>query len=81
MPNGYTTGRTLTLSKTIAAIDIREGFAGQRLGLMSQLQPGTTLQICGPGFNERTIEIESAGRHYIVFLEDLRTRAYDAVQN
>jgi hypothetical protein len=62
----------VTLSKVIAAINIRETEDGHmRMGLISQLPQGAELQICGEGFNERTIKVRWGERLYFVFVQDI----------
>jgi hypothetical protein len=70
--NAHTIGRSLTLSKTIAALSIQNEEGNPRPGLISQLRARTILQICGPGFNDRTVEIEAQLRQYFVFWEDFQ---------
>jgi hypothetical protein len=63
-----------TLSKKIAAIQLvptGNGHGRARLGPVSQLLPGTCLQVCGEGFNEETVKVRSNDGFYFVFLQDM----------
>ena len=66
----------ISLSKTISAIQLLpDDEGGARLGLLLQLGPGTTVEPCGQGFNERTTKVYANGHFYFVFSEDLQLRA------
>jgi hypothetical protein len=63
----------ITLSKIIAAINVRETEGGHaRLGLIAQLPTGAQLEVCGPGFNERTLKVRWEDRLYFVFVQDVQ---------
>lgn len=67
-------GATLShsLSKNIAAIELEMAESGKaRLGPVLQLPNGSLLDVCGDGFNERTVKIRSNGKYYFVFRSDL----------
>ena len=73
-PNNH--GDKIWLSKRISAIQLvpaEEGSA--RLGLLSQLGPGIIVEICGSGFDERTVKVRSSDQYYFVFLQDLSSQA------
>lgn len=64
---------SITLSKIIAAINIRETEDGHmRLGLIAQLPTGAQLEVCGEGFNERTLKVRWEDRFYFVFVQDVQ---------
>lgn len=66
----------MTLSKVIAAINIRETEDGHtRMGLIAQLPQGAQLEICGEGFNERTVKVRWKNQFYFVFLQDVEEPA------
>ena len=71
--------RSYTLSRRVAAIRLAHAAPGYqgKLGEIVQLAPGTRLDYCGDGYNERTIKVHSAGDFYFVFLQDLA----DATEN
>lgn len=72
-------GEKFRLSKRISAIQlVAAEDGGAKLGLLSQLGPGATVEICGKGFNERTVKVRSSHQYYFVFLEDLTSQAPDA---
>jgi hypothetical protein len=61
-----------TLSKKIAAIQlVPTGDGGARLGTISQLSPGTRLNVCGDGFNEQTVKVRCEDGFYFVFWQDI----------
>jgi hypothetical protein len=61
-----------TLSKKIAALQLVPTGGGRaRLGPISQLLPGTRVQVCGKGFNERTVKVRSEDGFYFVFQQDI----------
>ena len=64
--------RSLLLRKPICAIQLVSTENGdQRLGLLTQLGSGTSAEVCGSGFNERTVKVHANGRYYFVFLQDI----------
>ncbi len=65
-------GERIPLSRRISAIQLIQKEDGRaKLGLLSQLGPGTTLERCGDGFNERTVKVRANGQCYFVFRQDL----------
>lgn len=66
----------MSLSKTISAIQLvrsEDGFP--KLGLLTQLGSGVTVERCGEGFNERTLMVRASGQYYFVFLQDLEQQS------
>ena len=62
----------VTLLKNIAAIELRPTEDGKpSLSAITRLPRDSEFQICGPGFNPRTVKVASSGRFYFVFLQDL----------
>jgi hypothetical protein len=74
------TSTSLLLEKPICAIQLLFTEKGeQRLGLLAQLASGTNAEICGPGFNERTVKVRANGQSYFVFVQDIQaTEAFGA---
>lgn len=67
---------SLLLEKPICAIQLLFTEKGeQRLGLLAQLASGTNAEICGPGFNDRTVKVRANGQSYYVFLQDIESAA------
>jgi len=62
----------MELSKAISALEIvrRENVTGY-FGVLAQIPKGSTLEICGNGFNERTYRVLCGNRLYFVFRQDL----------
>ena len=66
----------MSLSKTISAIQlVRSDSGAPRLGLLTQLGSGVTVERCGEGFNERTLMVRASGQYYFVFSQDLELQA------
>jgi hypothetical protein len=64
--------RSYLLRKPICAIQLLpDGTGGEKLGLLTQLGSGTNAELCGTGFNERTVKVRVNGRYYFVFLQDV----------
>ncbi|MGA8028311.1 MAG: hypothetical protein WB992_14300 [Bryobacteraceae bacterium] len=62
----------IILFKNIAAIGANLGEDGKiRMGVMSQLPEGADLEICGEGFNDRTIKVRWQEQFYFIFLQDV----------
>ena len=73
IPDKAVTGTTVTLSKSISALQLqqKENGDGAQLGLLSQLGRGTVLVVCGTGFDERTVKVRVNDRFYFVFAQDV----------
>jgi len=76
IPDTHTFGERIRLSRPISAIQLvpKEG-GGAKLGLVAQLGPGTTVERCGDGFNERTTKVRAHDQYYFVFLQDIESQA------
>ncbi len=81
IPESVHSLRSYTLSKRVAAIRLTRAARGSegKLGEIVQLQPGTRLDCCGDGYNERTIKVHYDGSFYFVFLQDVANTAGDAL--
>ena len=81
IPESVHTLRSYTLSRRVAAIRLTRAAHGAqgKLGEIVQLQPGTRLDCCGDGYNERTIKVHYAGEFYFVFLQDVADTDGDAL--
>jgi hypothetical protein len=68
-----------TLSKPIAAINFHLTETGEaRTGLITQLPKDAAVEVCGEGFNERTIAVRWKDGFYFVFLQDIEPPEEDA---
>jgi hypothetical protein len=69
--------RLCTLSHKIPAISLdksahhNDGEA--KLGLIAQLPADSDVEVCGDGFDSRTVKVCHNGSYYFVFAEDLPT--------
>jgi hypothetical protein len=43
-----------------------------KMGLLTQITPNFPIEVCGEGFNEKTVRVRVKGQFYFVFREDLR---------
>ena len=63
---------TYTLPRNVSAIQVLPApDGGLRMGTILQLPAGTQVQVCGDGFNERTVKVAWEGGYYFLFFEDL----------
>ena len=66
--------QTVRLEKDISAIELEPGENGEaKLGRITPLLRGTKLDICGAGFNDRTVRARAYGRYYFIFRQDIET--------
>jgi hypothetical protein len=67
--------RTVSVTKPISAVQlVKDERQGTQLGALSQLRPGATLEVCGEGFNERTVKVRYNDCFYFVFRQDIGDR-------
>ena len=67
----YTTQGTFTVPKDISALELIPADSGVHSGQITPVPKGACLQICGQGFNERTIKVRWEDRLCFVFLQDV----------
>jgi hypothetical protein len=61
--------KSVVLERKTAAIQMTRDEKGRfQLGLFTHLLPGTTIELCGPGFNQRTVQVRSAESYYLLLL-------------
>jgi hypothetical protein len=76
IPGPETHGQKVCLFRPISAIQLARDERGKtKLGLLAQLGPGTIVERCGEGFNERTVKVRVKECCYFVFLQDLEAQA------
>ncbi len=61
----------VTAPKAISALERFPTHNGAHAGKITPVPEGTRLQVCGRGFNERTIQVRWEGRQGYVFLQDV----------
>lgn len=72
IPEEPVLGSAVILSKPTPAIQLERKENGcARLGLLLQLPRGASLEICGEGFNERTVKVRTNNQYYFVFRQDI----------
>lgn len=82
IPDSSLSGERVSLSKSISAIQlVQKENGGAQLGSLSQLGPGTTVERCGDGFNERTAKVRANGQCYFVFRQDIEPQAAKAANS
>ena len=60
------------LQQKISAIQLTPAHGGgARLGMITQLPQNARLEVCGDGFNDRTIKVRWQNSFYFVFRADL----------
>jgi hypothetical protein len=63
---------TCTVVRTTSAIELlstESGFA--MMGSIVQLSRGAHLDVCGEGFDERTVKVHHQGKFYMVLQQDI----------
>ena len=63
--------RLLTAPQALSALELLPAHSGAHAGRLTPVPKGTRLQVCGQGFNERTIQVRWEGRVGFVFLQDV----------
>jgi hypothetical protein len=72
IPERIRAQRAYAIRNNIAAIElVGSEKEGARLGAVMQLPSGSRVEVCGSGFNERTVKIRSNDHYYFVFWQDL----------
>jgi len=72
IPDRLRTQQPYAIRHNIAAIElVGSAQEGARLGAVMQLPSGTRVEVCGSGFNDRTVKIRSNDHYYFVFWQDL----------
>lgn len=65
-----------TLSRNISAIQVTSSIDGRaQLGTIMQLPEGAQLDVCGDGFNDRTVKVRWEGTFYFIFRQDIESNA------
>jgi hypothetical protein len=70
---------TITAPNDISALEIGATESGARLRQLVPIPKGACLEICGDGFNQRTVKTRYDGRFFFVFLRDLESAPTDAL--
>lgn len=59
-------------SATICAMQAYPDANGKcRMGLLTQITPDQPIEVCGDGFNEKTVMVRVQEKFYFVFREDV----------
>jgi len=67
----YAVQGTLTTPKDISALELISTNNEKHSGQITPIPKNACLQVCGHGFNERTIKVRWQGRLCFVFLQDV----------
>lgn len=74
---GGFTADVYTLDRRISAIPLCSSESNNNrptLGPVTQLPTGSQMQVCGEGFNDRTVKVRCNGAFFFVFVADLNLR-------
>ena len=72
LPDALIPRRTQTPDCTISAIQVLGVLNGKpQLGAITQLPPRVVLEVCGEGFNDRTVKVRWDNSVFFVFRHDL----------
>jgi hypothetical protein len=75
IPNKLSGAPSSTLARRIPAIRLQPpsgpSHRPAKLGLIVHLPAGSNVQVCGEGFNHRTLKVRQGDAFYFVFQEDL----------
>ena len=71
IPEYHTVQETLTVPKELSALELIATSNGTRSRQFTPVPKGACLQVCGHGFNERTVKVHWEGRLCYVFLQDV----------
>jgi hypothetical protein len=72
-PEFFPFQQTITVSKEISALELISTNSGSHSRQITPVPKGACLQVCGQGFNERTIQVRWEGRLCFVFLQDVES--------
>lgn len=65
--------RTVVAPTELSAIQIEQTEDGKaRLGMIAPIPEGAELEVCGSGFNDRTVKARWQNKFYFVFLQDIQ---------
>jgi hypothetical protein len=68
------------LTDQISAFEIAYSEDGaERFGLICRLPAGAELEVCGDGFNHRTLKVRCGEQCYFVFLQDLDSQQSQSI--
>jgi hypothetical protein len=74
IPDAAVCHKTVFLRKRVLAIQLAAvKHGGTKLGPLSHLGTGATLELCGDGFNERTLKVRMDGQYYFVLAQDIES--------
>ena len=72
IPEPAVGGRPITaLNDPVIAVELIRTNRGGRLGGISRLPEGACLDVCGPGYNEKTVKVRWRDKYYFVMRDDL----------
>jgi hypothetical protein len=73
IPSPVRVESTSSLSREISAVQLEQApeQGRARLGDLKTLPAGATIEVCGAGYNERTVKIRCGGEFFFVFQGDL----------
>ena len=70
-PEFFPVQQTITVLNEISALELISNISGSHSRQITPVPKGACLQVCGQGYNERTIQVRWEGRLCFVFLQDV----------
>ncbi|MBV8071568.1 MAG: hypothetical protein JO270_16785 [Acidobacteriaceae bacterium] len=62
-------------SAVLCAMQVKRDMDGNwKMGLLTQLTAASPIEVCGEGFNEKTVKVRVKDSYYFVFRADLQSR-------
>jgi hypothetical protein len=68
-PSGSRSPQACTLQKNVAATHVSKDL--KSYGFLIEIPSGVQVEVCGVGYNDRTVEVRFDGEFYIVFAQDI----------
>jgi hypothetical protein len=68
-PSGSRSPQACTLQKNVAALRVSKDLKSS--GFLIELPSGVQVEVCGVGYNDRTVEVRFDGEFYIIFAQDI----------
>ena len=68
-PSGSRSPQACTLQKNVAALRVSKNLKSS--GFLMELPSGVQVEVCGIGYNQRTVEVRFEEEFYIVFAQDI----------
>jgi hypothetical protein len=79
IPSPVSVESVVRLSRSVSAVHLEPGSdpGRARLGEIRTLQVGETVELCGGGYNDKTVKVRSSGEFFFVFRADLNPEPFN----